>query len=118
MIEARQNWRLDSETTFNVRVSGQWLDFGEPAPRDLEVFNIGSGLSTRLSGRLAFNNSFGWRNEDDSVFGRTEGLWLTSELKYDYRQIHFTAGLELNELDRRDDRIDGMLLYFRLKRLF
>ena len=117
-LEARYNWRLGPDTTSDIRVSSQWLDFGEPDPRSLELLTFGSGMFSRLSSKLTLSHSFDWRDEDDSVFGNTDGLWLASELRYDYRQLHLMTGLEFNQLDRRDDRIKGIFLYCRLKRLF
>jgi len=117
-LEARYNWRLGPDTTSDIRVSSQWLDFGEPDPRSLELLTFGSGMFSRLSSKLTLSHTFDWRDEDDSVFGNTDGLWLASELRYDYRQLHLMTGLEFNQLDRRDDRIKGIFLYCRLKRLF
>lgn len=117
-LKARYNWQLSRDTTSDIHVSRHWLDFGEPDPRNLELFTLGSGIFSRLNNKLTLSSFFDWRNEDDSIFGNTNGLWWRSELRYDYRQLHFTMGFEFSELDRRNDKTKGTFLYFRLKRLF
>jgi hypothetical protein len=117
-LEARNNWRIDSDTTADVHASYHWIDFGQPDPRELELYTVGTGIFTRLKDRLTLSCRLDWRNEDDSIFGNTDGLRVISELRYDYRQMNLRAGLEFNELDRRDDELDSTLLYLRLKRAF
>ncbi len=117
-LETRYNWRLNSDTTADVHVTGHWIDFGQPDPRDLELFTVGAGIFTRLKERFTLSCRFDWRNENDSVFGSTDGLRIGSELRYNYRQLNISAGLEFNELDRRDDELGSTLFYIRLKRFF
>ena len=61
---------------------------------------------------------YGYRNEDDTRFGLTEGIQLNSELQYNFRQMNVVTGVEFNLLNRRNDEIDSSFLYFRLKRYF
>ena len=117
-LEARNNFRLDSDTTADFHASYHWIDFGQPDPRELELFTLGTGIFTRLKDRFTLSCRLDWRNEDDSVFGNTDGLRVISELRYDYRQLSVRAGLEFNELDRRDDELGSTFLYLRLKRAF
>ena len=117
-LEARNNWRLNSDTTANVHASYHWLDFGQPDPRELELLTLGTEIFTRLKDRFTLSCRLDWRNEDDSVFGNTDGLRVGSELRYDYRQLSVRAGLEFNQLDRRDDELGSTFLYLRLKRAF
>ena len=117
-LKARYNWQLGTDTTADIHASGHWLDFGDPAPRDLVLYTFGSSIFSRLTSKLTVANTFNWRNEDDSVFGKTDGIALSSELRYDYRQLHINTGFEYNDLKRRDDIIKGVLMYFRLKRHF
>lgn len=117
-LEARYYWQLGTDTTSDVHASGHWLDFGNPAPRDLVLYTFGSSIFSRLTSTLTVANTFNWRNEDDSVFGKTDGIALSSEMRYDHRQLHITTGVEYNDLKRRDDIIKGVLMYFRLKRQF
>lgn len=117
-LEARYNWRLNSDTTADVHTTGHWLDFGQPDSRDLELFTLGARIFTRLKDRLTLSGRLDWRNEDDSVFGSTDGAQFGLELRYNYRQTSINAGLEFNKLDRRDDELDSTFFYIRLKRSF
>lgn len=117
-LEGRYSWQLGPDTTSDIHATAHWLDFGDPAPRDLTLFTFGTSVYSRLTPYLTITNMLNWRDEDDSVFGKTEGVSVSSELRYDYRQMHVMAGFEYNNLERRDDIIKGILLYLRLKRHF
>ncbi|NIX01717.1 MAG: hypothetical protein GWN13_26475 [Phycisphaerae bacterium] len=117
-LDARHNWRIDSDTTADVHAGYHWIDFGQPDPRELELFTLGAEIFTRLRDKCTLSCRLDWRNEEDSVFGNTDGLRIGSELRYDYRQLDIRAGLEFNQLDRRDDETESTLFYIRLKRSF
>lgn len=117
-FEAKHNWRVNSDTKADVHASYHWIDFGQPDPRELELYTLGTGIFTRLKDRFTLSCRLDWRNEDDSVFGNTDGLRIGSELRYDYRQLSVRAGLEFNQLDRRDDELGSTFFYLRLKRSF
>ncbi|MHC4741815.1 MAG: hypothetical protein ACYS8Z_07895 [Planctomycetota bacterium] len=117
-LEGRYSWQLGPDTTSDIHGTAHWLDFGDPAPRDLTLFTFGTTMYSRLTPHLTITNMLNWRDEDDSVFGKTEGISVSSELRYDYRQMHVMTGFEYNDLERRDDITKGILLYLRMKRHF
>jgi hypothetical protein len=95
-----------------------WLDFDEPDERDVVLFKSGAEIFSRLTNECSISTSADYRDEDDTRFGRTEGFQFNTEFKYNFRQLSFTAGVEFNSLNRRNDKIEGDFLYFRLKRSF
>ncbi len=117
-LEARYSHHVGPDTTFDTYAVAHWLDFGQPDPRELDLYTLGTRVFSRLTDALALSGSLDWRNEEDSVFGKTDGFSYRSELRYDYRQLHFTTGMEFNTLTRRDNKIKGNLVYLRLKRYF
>lgn len=117
-LEARYSWTIDDDTRASVLVSNQWLYFGEPENYDIVVFRAGGEIFSRLTDKYNVSARFDYRNEDDSRFGITEGVQLTSELQYNYRRLSITTGVELSLLKRRDDEINSSFLYLRLRRFF
>jgi len=117
-LEARYSWPIMSGTTVSVRASSQWLDLDEPDARDIELFRTGGEILSRLAEKFTISARIDYRNEDDSRFGITEGVQFNPELRYNYRQLSFVVGLELNMLKRRRDEIDSNFLYLGLKRFF
>ena len=114
----RYSWPIDSDTRASLRVLNHWLDFEEPDERDVVLFKSGAEIFSRLTNECSISTSADYRDEDDTRFGRTEGFQFNTELKYNFRQLSFTTGVEFNSLTRRNDKIDGDFLYFRLKRSF
>jgi hypothetical protein len=117
-LEGRYSWSLSPETTASVRVTNQWLDFGEPDERDVELFRTGGEIFSRLTEEFDIVARADYRDEDDTRFGITRGFQFTSELKYNFRRMSISGGVELNRLNRRRDEIDGTYLYLRIKRFF
>jgi hypothetical protein len=118
MLQGRYSWTVNKDTTASLRVSNHWLDFDEPDNRDVELFKSGAEIFSRLTDEFSISARGDYRDEDDTRFGSTRGFQFNSELQYNFRQLSFSAGIEINSLDRRNDTIDGDFLYFRLKRVF
>jgi len=117
-VEGRYSWSLSPQTTASVRVSNQWLDFGEPDERDVVLFRSGAEIFSRLTEEFDITARADYRDEDDTRFGITRGFQFISELKYTFRRMSISGGIELNRLNRRRDEIDGTYLYLKLKRFF
>ncbi|MEJ2647211.1 MAG: hypothetical protein P8016_02230 [Sedimentisphaerales bacterium] len=118
MIQGRYSRLIGKNTNANGGVSNQWLDFGEPDARDVVLFKAGAELSAGLTKNCSVSARTNYRDENDSRLGVTRGFQINSELKYNIRQLSITTGVEINSLDRRNDKIDGSFLYFQLKRFF
>ncbi|HDZ68942.1 MAG TPA: hypothetical protein ENH43_00780 [Phycisphaerales bacterium] len=117
-IEARYSWPINADTRASVRASNNWLDLGAPDSRDITLFNAGGEIFSRLTEKYSISARIDYRDEDDTRFGKTEGFQLNSELQYNYRRLSVTTGVELNLLNRRDDKINSSFLYLRLRRFF
>jgi len=117
-LQGRYSWPVSSDTNFSMRVINQWLDFSEPDERDVVLFKTGAEVFSRLTEQYSISARADYRDEDDTRFGITRGFQISSELKYNFRQLSVLAGIEFNMLDRRNDEIDSNLLYFQLKRFF
>ena len=117
-LHGRYSWPISQDTTTSVRVSNQWVDFGQPDARDVVLFKTAAEIFSRLTDRYDITARVDYRDEDDTRFGTTRGFQMNSELRYNYRQLNIVAGIEFNTLNRRDDEIDGSFLYIRLKRFF
>lgn len=118
MLQGRYSWPVNKDTRASLRVSNHWLDFDEPDDRDVVLFRSGAEIFSRLTDEYSFSARADYRDEDDTRFGSTRGFQFNSELQYNFRQLSITAGIEISSLDRRNDKIDGDFLYFRLKRFF
>jgi hypothetical protein len=118
MLLGRYSWIVNKGTRASLRVSNHWLDFDEPDDRDVELFRSGAEIFSRLTDEYNISVRADYRDEDDTRFGSTRGFQFNTEIQYSFRQLSFTAGIEINSLDRRNDTIDGDFLYFRLKRFF
>jgi hypothetical protein len=117
-IQGRYSWPVNSDTNVSMRVINHWLDFSEPDLREVVLFKTGAEIFSRLTDEYSISARVAYRDEDDTRFGITRGFQISSELKYNFRQLSILAGIEFNVLDRRNDEIDGSLLYFQLKRFF
>jgi len=117
-IQGRYSWPVNSDTSVSMRVINHWLDFSEPDERDVVLFKTGAEFFSRLTDEYSISARADYRDEDDTRFGITRGFQISSELKYNFRQLSVLAGIEFNVLDRRNDEIDSSLLYFQLKRFF
>ena len=118
LIQSRYSRLIGKNTNANVGVSNQWLDFGEPDARDVVLFKTSVELSSRLTKNCSISTRTNYRDENDSRLGATRGFQVNSELKYNIRQLSIVTGVEINSLNRRNDKIDGSFLYFQLKRFF
>jgi len=117
-VQGRYSWPLNSNTNISMRVINQWLDFRKPDERDVVLFKTGAEVFSRLTDEYSISARADYRDEDDTRLGITRGFQISSELKYNFRQLSILAGIEFNMLDRRRDEIDSSLLYIRLKRFF
>jgi len=117
-LQGRYSWPVNNVTNVSMRVINHWLDFSEPDERDVVLFKTGAEVFSRLTDEYSISACADYRDEDDTRFGITRGFQISSELKYNFRQLSIVAGVELNVLDRRNDEIDSSLLYFKLKRFF
>ena len=117
-IQGRYSWPVNSVTSVSMRVINHWLDFSEPDERDVVLFKTGAEVFSRLTDEYSISARADYRDEDDTRFGITRGFQISSELKYNFRQLSVLAGIEFNVLDRRNDETDSSLLYFQLKRFF
>jgi len=117
-LEANYIWTVSYGTRASVRVSHLWNDFGGDNPHDVEVLTAGGALSSRFTERHTLIGSADYRRERDSSFGDTTGFQFDIGLRYDYRQLSFSTGVEFDMLGQdRDDR-DTTFYYFRLRRQF
>jgi hypothetical protein len=118
MLSGSYSWRLTPRTTIMTDVSQHWLDYSQVNPREIELFQAGANLISRLSRQLTLTGRASWRNEDDSIAGATRGIHLRSEMRFTYRQLRLTTGVEYNRFDRSTTDREGMHVFFRLKRFF
>jgi len=117
-IQGRYSWPVNNDTNVSMRVVNHWLDFSEPDERDVVLFKTGAEVFSRLTDEYSISARADYRDEDDTKFGITRGFQISSELKYNFRQLSVLAGIEFNVLDRKNDETDSSLLYFQLKRFF
>ena len=117
-LEGRYRWMIGPATTASIGVGNQWLDFGAPDARQVELFETTAEVFSRLSDSYSVSSAVNYRNENDTRFGTTRGFQIDNKLEYQYRQVTATVGAELSFLERRDDRIDGIFLYVRALRRF
>jgi hypothetical protein len=117
-LEGRYRWLIGTATTASLGLMNQWLDFGEPDARQVDLLEATAEIFSRLTDEYSMSSSVDYRDEDDSRFGITRGFHIDSKLEYHYRQFTATVGAELNFLERRDDRIDGVFLYIKAQRRF
>ncbi len=117
-VEGRYRWLMGPATTASIGLMNQWLDFGAPEDRQVRLLEASAELFSRLTDNYSLSTSVNYRDEDDTRFGITRGFQIDSKLEYQYRQFSATVGAELNFLERRDDQIDGVFLYFRALRRF
>lgn len=118
LVLGRYSWPLNKDTRASLRVSNHWLDFDEPDNRDVELFKSGAEIFSRLTDECSISARADYRDEDDTRLGTTRGFQFNSELRYIFRQLSISAGVEINSLDRRNDKIEGDFLYVRIKRSF
>lgn len=118
-LEARYNWFLNnSRTRISMYVTKNWLSFGEPDSRDIELLRVGGELLSKLTKKYDISASVAFRDEQDSIVGNTEGIQFDTELRYNFRRLSIRTGIEYGFLERRGSEFTNTLLYFRLKRTF
>ncbi|MHC4083646.1 MAG: hypothetical protein ACYSWZ_05140 [Planctomycetota bacterium] len=117
-VQASYSWKISPDTRATLQAFNHWLEYGEPFPRNVVLFSSSGKIYGRLTDRYNISAGINYRDEDDSRFGVTRGFEIYSELEYLYRQVNFTAGVELDILKRREVETNGYFFYFRLKRLF
>ncbi len=105
--------QLDGKTTF----SRFWFDgSNELTPRDTTLVDAGLSYRHLLARDLEANASAMYRYEDDSLFGVTHGIDLTSALEWriGYFSLRFEA--EYDVLDLPGSRDDTLAVWIKLKR--
>ena len=117
-FESRYSWSLNNSTKATLRSTWQFIEYGDPDPRNIEIFRAGAELNSKINDKLSIATLMEYQNEEDTRFGKTKGFQFNGEVRYLYRQFSLTSGLEVNSLQRREDKIDNIFLYCRLKRFF
>jgi hypothetical protein len=117
-LEGRYRWLIGPATTASLGLTSQWLDFGEPDARQVDLLEATAELFSRLTDRYGISSAVDYRDENDTRFGVTRGFQIDNKLEYNYRQFMATIGAELSFLERRDDRINGVFLYIKAQRRF
>ncbi len=117
-LEGRYQWMLGPATSASVGLMNQWLDFGPPDARQVTLLEASAEVFSRLTDNYSLSTSVEYRDEDDTRFGITKGFQIDSKLEYQYRQFSATVGAELDFLERRNDRTDGIFFYIRALRRF
>ena len=117
-LRGQYRWQLGPATSASAGVSHQWLDFGAPDARDVELLKADVKIFSRLSDAYSVSVGADFRDEDDTRFGTTRGFQLDTELQYRYRQVSAQLGAELDFLRRRDDEINSVFLYLQVQRRF
>ncbi len=117
-LEGRYHWLLGPATTASLGLTNQWMDFGAPDARQVELFEATAELFSRLSDQYSISSSLDYRHEDDTRSGLTKGFQIDNKLEYRYRQFTATIGAELSFLERRDDEINSVFFYLRAQRRF
>jgi hypothetical protein len=117
-FQANYGWIVNYGTRANLRVSNLWNDFGGDNPHEVEVLTAGGTLSSRFTERHTLVGSVDYRREQDTSFGNTKGFQFDIGLKYDYRQLSISTGVEFDMLSQDGDDRDTTFYYFRLRRRF
>lgn len=117
-LSANYIWLLSPGTTLSAGVSQSWIDTTGVTSRETSLFKARGRIRSRLNRNVKISANADWRNEDSTDQGKTEGLTLGADLEYDYRAFNFTAGWEINSLDRRDTESSDSMFYLRLIRRF
>ncbi|MHC4517081.1 MAG: hypothetical protein ACYTAS_00700 [Planctomycetota bacterium] len=117
-LVGQYRWLLGPATSASAGVSHQWLDFGEPDARDVQLLKAEAKIFSRLTDAYSISLGTGYRDEDDTRFGVTRGFQLDTELQYRYRQVSARLGAELSFLSRRDDETNSVFLYLQVQRRF
>jgi hypothetical protein len=117
-LEGRYRWLPGRATTASLGLTNQWLSFGEPDARDVELFEATAELFSRLSDQYDLSSAVDYRHENDTRFGITRGFQIDNKLEYHYRQFTATIGAELSFLQRRDDEINSVFVYVKAQRRF
>lgn len=105
--------QLDGKTT----VSRFWFDgSGDLEPRNTTLLDLGLSYRYLLARNLEANATASYRFEDDTLFGQTHGVDLTTALEWriGYFALRFEA--EYDMLDLPGSRDDGMSFWVKLKR--
>ena len=117
-IHGNYNLPIVNDMVASLHATGEWHDLGEPDNSNVEAFRYGASVSSRLTPRHTMRANIDVLSEDDSRFGRTEGLQFDVDLNYTYRQFYLTTGLEFDLLKREDDENESVFWYIRIRRLF
>jgi len=117
-LAGQYRWLLGPATSASVGISNQWLEFGAPDARDVQLLKGDAKLFSRLTNTYTVSAGVDYRDEDDTRFGVTRGFQFETELQYRYRQVSAKLGAELSFLSRRDDEINSAFLYLQVQRRF
>jgi hypothetical protein len=117
-LSAAYTWRPNVDTTASVRVAQLWQDFGGLNARDVDLFTVGGSIASRLTDRYSILGSVDYRDEEDTLSGTTEGFQLNAELRYNYRKLSVSAGIDLDLLSLNENDTDSTFIYLRVRRVF
>lgn len=117
-LQASYNWAIDMDTRANIYVSNLSNDFGGAEPHEVRIFSVGGELSSRLADAYRLVGGVNYRRERDSSFGNTSGFQYDIGLRYGYRQLTISTGVEFDMLSQNRDDRESTFFYFRLKRIF
>jgi hypothetical protein len=102
----------------SLQASQLYQEFGGFNPHDVELFTLGGSIVSRLTDRYRVSAGVDYRDEEDTLFGGTEGFQLNAELRYDYRKFSLRTGIEVDLLERNESETNSTLFYLRVKRFF
>jgi len=117
-LAGQYRWMLGPATSASLGVSNQWLEFGAPDARDVQLLKADAKVFSRLSSTYSLSAGVDYRDEDDTRFGVTRGFQFDTELQYRYRQVSARLGAEMSFLSRRDDEINSVFVYLQVQRRF
>lgn len=118
LLQANYLLGMYRDTQLSLYATNSWIDYTETPRADITLLTLGAKASSKLSDMYSIVSNIDYRNEDDSRQGITKGLQWAVELRYIFRQLSFSTGIEFNHLDRLNNETDNTFLYFRLKRTF
>jgi hypothetical protein len=100
------------------RVSQSWIESSRIDFRKTSLFMAEGDISTRPTRYLRLSGNIELREEDNSDFGRTDGLTFGAALEYNRRALSVKAGWENHVFEYPNRRRDSSRFYFNLIRRF
>jgi hypothetical protein len=117
-LKARYSWSIYSNTTANIHASKEIYSYTFPSVSQNAIFRFGSDITTDFNSRLSMSGSIDYLENDIDGGEKTAGIQFRSNLKYKYRQISLSAGLDYNALKISNSKNDTVFVYVRAKRFF